>query len=588
MINFSKNQRDYINSSLEKNIHLRACPGAGKTEVIAAKVAHEMTKWNRFPAGLAVLSFSRSATAELNDRITKVRRGNSNAFPHFVGTVDSFILKHVVTPLAHAVTGHAGRDGDYALRVIGPEALNFHRAKYPIAHQTISANRYDWDAAAGRYLFWHPSDAMRRKLNNAVLEGWQIKDLQDAKQRFNAAGFATYKDVERLAIAILTEQKFKARIALLVERFPAIIVDECQDLSAEQITIFAYLADMGVRFHLVGDLDQAIYGFRNCFPETVKGFIARIGCDAMPLSENYRSGQAIVDLHGKLIDADKAEGRPDYAPVTCYLVEYAKCPSEVLGQFDALAAGHSEAVIVARGHSTLARLRAPDPEPGPVQLIAAAIIAFNSSALGALHLALSLYARYLTENCMDCDTLGEDLFFRPAEIESAETWHRFLADCLSELSKHGLVDQEISWKLWCKRLKEALPNLVAVTCNGAACQLILDTMQTKRHPAPANQGEDRVRGIVQQRRLQASERRRLATIHEVKGETHDVTMLVSSIKKGEASHWKEWIDDPQAEAARFAYVASSRPRHILIWAVKAVSAPDRKKLFALGFQSYPG
>lgn len=588
MINFSKNQRDYINSSLEKNIHLRACPGAGKTEVIAAKVAHEMAKWTRFPAGLAVLSFSRSATAELNDRITKVRRGNSNVFPHFVGTVDSFILKHIVTPLAHAVTGYAGRDGDYTLKVIGPEALNFHRAKYPIAHQTISANRYDWDAATGRYLFWHSSDAMRRKLNSAVLEGWQIKDLQNAKQRFNAAGFATYKDVEGLAIVILTEPKFKARIALFVERFPSIIVDECQDLSAEQIAIFAHLADMGVRFHLVGDLDQAIYGFRNCFPDAVKGFIARIGCDAMPLAENYRSGQAIVDLHGKLIDADKAEGRPDYAPVTCYLVEYANCPSEVLRQFDALAAGHGDAVIVARGHSTLARLRAPDPEPGPVQLIAAAIIAFNSSAPSALHSALSLFSRYLTANCMDCDTLGEDFFFRPAEIESAEAWHRFLADCLSELSKHGLDDQEISWKLWCKKLKNALPNLAAVVCNEAACQLILDTMQTKRHPAPANQGDERVNDVAKQKLLLRNGGRRLATIHEVKGETHDLTMLVSSIKQGEASHWKEWIDDPQSEAARFAYVASSRPRHILIWAVKTVSAPDRKKLFALGFKSYPG
>jgi DNA helicase-2/ATP-dependent DNA helicase PcrA len=586
MVSFSDNQKDYINSSLEENIYLRACPGAGKTEVIAAKVALEIRRWARFPTGMAVLSFSRSATAELSDRISKVRRGNTSVYPHFVGTVDSFILNQVVTPLAHLVTGYVGRDGDYSLKVVGPEALSFYRVKYPIEKQPIAANRYDWDAAEGRYLFWHASDAVRRKLNALVLKDWQIRDLNDAKRRFNAGGFVTYKDVERLAIEILTTPRFRERLGLLVERFPTIIIDECQDLSAEQITIFTHLANLGVRFHLVGDLDQAIYGFRNCFPEAVADFIGHLGCTEMPLIENFRSGQLIVELHGRLVNAGKTQGKANYAPVTCYLVEYAQCPTEVLGQFDALAVGHGQAVIVARGHSTLAKLRALDAEPGPVQLLAAAIAAFVSDTPGSLHAALSIFAHYLSENCMECDTLGVDLFFRPVGILSAESWHLFLSDCLSGLSRQGLGEQDITWKLWCKILREALPSLASVACNEAESQRILATMRAKKHPAPAGLGEEKVRAAAQN--LPVHERKRtLATIHEVKGETHDLTMLVSSSKQGEDSHWKEWLADPQSEAARFAYVASSRPRHILIWAVKALKAPDRKKLVDLGFQAHP-
>jgi hypothetical protein len=410
--------------------------------------------------------------------------------------------------------------------------------------------------------------------------------LKAAKMRFNAAGFATYKDVQRLAIEILTKGHFKDRLALLVRRFPSIIIDECQDLSAEQITIFTYLADLGVRFHLVGDLAQAIYGFRNCFPAAVSDFIAHLGCAEMPLVENFRSGQLIVDLHGKLVRASKTQGRANYAQVSCYLMEYKNCPSEVLGHFDALAVDHQDAVIVARGHSTLSKLRARDAEPGPAQLLAAAIIAYVSNAPGSLYNALTIFARYLAENCMECETLGVDRFYRPAKISSAESWHQFLSECLSQLTARGLGKHDVTWQQWCKFLRVVLPNLVASPSHEEDCQRIFASLKTKKHSAPPGLGAEQV--APDEKTLQKIERvRRLATIHEVKGETHDITMLVSSGKQGEGSHWKEWLDDPRSEAARFAYVASSRPRHVLIWAVKVLKAPERKRLVDLGFYAYP-
>jgi hypothetical protein len=585
MVTFSDNQKDYIKAPLNRNIYLRACPGAGKTEVIATKVALEAREWLRFPAGMAVLSFSRSATAELSDRIAKVRRGNTNTHPHFVGTVDSFILSHLVSPLAHLLTGYVGKDGDYSLQVVGPESLSFYRAKYAIEKQRIFANRFDWDAVEGKYLFWHLSAAVRRKLNYVVLQDWQINDLNDAKRRFNAAGFATYRDIERLAIEILTTARFAARVALLVDRFPNIIIDECQDLSAEQITIFTRLADLGVRFHLVGDLDQAIYGFRNCFPEAVSKFVEHLGCTEMPLVENFRSGQFIVDLHGKLVNAGKTQGEANYSATTCYLMEYKDCPSEVLGHFDVLAGGHKDAVIVARGHSTLGRLLALDDEPGPAQLLATAIAAFGSEAPGSLHQALKIFSRYLVENCMECETLGVDRFYRPVEVSSAESWHQFLADCLSILTTHGLGKQDMSWQQWCKLLRGVLPTLDTAAHHEADCQRLFASLKTKKHTAPAGLGAELVATGTNLRKVGRA--RRLATIHEVKGETHDLTMLVSTGRKGEGSHWSEWLIDPRSEAARFAYVASSRPRHILIWAVKALKAPEKKKLTDLGFHAYP-
>lgn len=78
---------------------------------------------------------------------------------------------------------------------------------------------------------------------------------------------------------------------------------------------------------------------------------------------------------------------------------------------------------------------------------------------------------------------------------------------------------------------------------------------------------------------------RYETIHQVKGETHDATVVVSSLQKGRhLSNWQEWLADPKSEGARFAYVASSRPRHVLIWAVKKLKAADKEMLTQLGFE----
>ena len=87
------------------------------------------------------------------------------------------------------------------------------------------------------------------------------------------------------------------------------------------------------------------------------------------------------------------------------------------------------------------------------------------------------------------------------------------------------------------------------------------------------------------RHQETEARLRFATIHEVKGETHDATVVVSSLQAGvHMSNWKDWLADPASEAARFAYVASSRPKHLLIWAVKKLKKDESKILSSLGFE----
>ena len=581
MIKLNDKQVDYLNSPLFQNTYLRACPGSGKTEIISYKFAQEMKRWSHFPAGIGILSFSRSATTELVDRIADVRKGNRQSYPHFIGTVDSFILKNIVTPMAHVITKFNGRDGDYSIRVVDEHAVIHQCTKYAYAGINFPANRFDWDTATGRYIFQHSSDGLRRKLNLLVLNDWQIADLNNAKRKFYESGFATYRDVELLALQIFKENQFHDRIGQIAARYPVIVVDECQDLSAEQIAIFSHLSERGVCFHMVGDLNQAIYGFRNCVPDNVIAFIEELQCNEIQLDENHRSGQAIVDIQQKIINSGKITGRANYSDKTCYLVEYKVCPSEALGIFAELANGHKRSVIVARGHSTLARLNFNTAGASPVETLARSIMAFSQTKDASFRDSLGLFASYLAQNCILTETRGEDAQFRPFEMESAEEWHRFLFNCLDRLVDQGLGNTALTWADWCRVLKKVLVNIPIDTATPLCIQQALTEFKRKKHASPPTMGANPI-GISLVTNL-SHQPHRLATIHEVKGETHDVTMLVSSIRKGHGAHWKDWMEDVTTEAARFAYVGSSRPRHILIWAVKALNKKERAQLMEIGF-----
>jgi DNA helicase-2/ATP-dependent DNA helicase PcrA len=64
----------------------------------------------------------------------------------------------------------------------------------------------------------------------------------------------------------------------------------------------------------------------------------------------------------------------------------------------------------------------------------------------------------------------------------------------------------------------------------------------------------------------------------------DAALLVSAFdRKSDGGHWEQWIDDQSenGEHLRFSYVASSRPKHLLAWAIPGNGNLER--LIDLGF-----
>ncbi len=108
-----------------------------------------------------------------------------------------------------------------------------------------------------------------------------------------ARGLVDFDGLIEIAARLLRDNPEQA--ARLRERWPLISVDEYQDIDGAQYGLLGLLAGDGAGLTVIGDPDQAIYGFRGADV----GFFLRFTADypgaaTCQLSRNYRSARPIV------------------------------------------------------------------------------------------------------------------------------------------------------------------------------------------------------------------------------------------------------------------------------------------------------
>jgi len=583
MENFNHQQIDYIESSINDNIYLEACPGSGKTEVIAAKVVKEMRDWTLSPGGIALLSFSNSATDELFSRVQKYSPDAINKFPHFIGTFDSFIFKFLISPNSKSLTNFEGIGFDNTLKIIETTSPLFIQTKYKYNKRGhIKAHHYRFDRKNDSIVFNSGDSDLDRVRNSTVFENWQTKDLIETKLRLFKAGLLTYDDVLFLAFDIFNDDKYKDYATSLSQRFPLIIVDECQDLSYEHLYLLQGLRDLGVRLHFIGDLEQSIYGFRDVNPNDIIKFIQDNNFVKMPLKINYRSCQQIIDLCSKITLRGNVSGRFSSIESPCFVLQYDKTPLELIEKIEHLCLGYNNNVIVARGHSLLKQFTINGIDDSNVKNLARAIQFFASQDTESIKNALQLFSLVIRSNSKH--PIKESIYNCPSEIDSTAKWRMFIFDTLEYLIDNKLDNFELTWSGWCKKANPVLSIIYQQPFVMDELRKLIEEVFSLPIRSPSGLAKSKVSESISTQRVAAGNFK-FSTIHRVKGETHDVTILLSAASNtgGSGSHWKQWINDHKSESARFAYVASSRPKYRLIWGVKTLKQDEIDTLNKLGF-----
>ncbi len=139
----------------------------------------------------------------------------------------------------------------------------------------------------------------------ALLELTLAFDREFAKDKRRAT-LVDYSDLEHMTAQLLTEEDGSPSplAQQLSQRYTEIMVDEYQDVSRVQDTIFRAVSREGRNLFLVGDVKQSIYRFRLADPEifTEKYLSYADEARAVPgeprriiLSENFRSRREVLD-----------------------------------------------------------------------------------------------------------------------------------------------------------------------------------------------------------------------------------------------------------------------------------------------------
>ena len=235
-----------------------AGPGTGKTRTLTHRIASAIASQQVRPEQCLALTFTRRAAGEMRERLEGLlgRRAARLTVTTFHGL--GLMLLRELHPLAGLAADFSVADEQAVLEVATELAGT------PRAART-------WLAAAA-------DDAEQRA---------------QLRKTLAARGLVDFDGLVELSTEVLRQAPTVAEG--LRQRWPRVSVDEYQDIDAAQYELLRLLTGDGAGLTVIGDPDQAIYGFRGADV----GFFLRFAADypaarTVRLSTSYRSTPGIV------------------------------------------------------------------------------------------------------------------------------------------------------------------------------------------------------------------------------------------------------------------------------------------------------
>jgi len=300
------------------NCAVIAGPGSGKTKTLVLKVAKTLDEEINDYQKVACITYSRQCCRELQQRFKKI--GISLNENLYVGTVHSFCLSQIVSPLAHLVESEL--PATYSIANEKQRNDSFESAKSRIGE----AAKYCSFATMTNYRMSY----LERD------ESFNSNDILYANLVTNYELFLRSNSLVDFDDLILITGKMIKDYAwirdILKAKFPIIVIDEYQDLGKPLHEIVLLLVEHGVKVIAVGDVDQSIYGFTGAHPELLLSLSERSDFEKIEMKLNYRSAQNIVNLSDGFVGANKGVVAHNQNRVA--IIDYHLCPNGLEEQVD--------------------------------------------------------------------------------------------------------------------------------------------------------------------------------------------------------------------------------------------------------------
>ncbi len=264
--------------------------GSGKTKVLTTRIAYLILQ-GIFSSNILAITFTNKAAKEMKERISKITSDNYA----FVGTFHSFglrIIKENYSELGLS-KNFTIMDSDDVLTII---------------KKTMKDLGYDIKEIAPSYVRNRISYIKNEMLTDSEVSKFFRTEVEQKVANI----YFEYQKVLKKNNVIDFDDLLKMPVDLFVhnkdildkyqERYKYILVDEYQDTNEVQYKLIKLLSEKYRNIFVVGDQNQAIYGFRQANYKNIVNF-ERDYHDAkvIVLNQNYRSTTTILNAANSVI-----------------------------------------------------------------------------------------------------------------------------------------------------------------------------------------------------------------------------------------------------------------------------------------------
>ncbi len=286
--------------------------GSGKTRVLTHRIAW-LNEVHGVPAhGIFAVTFTNKAAGEMRARTEAQLRNGARGM--WIGTFHG--LAHRLLRLhwqdAKLPEGFQILDSDDQLRLVKRvvQQLELDEARFPPKQIAWWINAQKDEGRRPQHI--QPD---RDEWSQVMQKSYALY-----QERCDNAGLVDFAEILLRAHELLRDNP--ALLAHYRQRFRELLIDEFQDTNAIQYGFVRLLAGETGHVFVVGDDDQAIYGWRGAKVENVQRFLQDFaGAQTIRLEQNYRSTANILSAAnaviahnperlGKQLWTDSGEGEP--------------------------------------------------------------------------------------------------------------------------------------------------------------------------------------------------------------------------------------------------------------------------------------